>query len=147
MSSEEVYKCTECSHPSFQNKYSLAEHISVKHEAQESQCNICLEMMSPHHLADHRDKHSINDRYICKEKLPAGQTCLKTYKQNLGIVRHLKNTHKGKSFGLARLDIIDRKDLKYITKEEYAQEHQVRDMVADEVARLVETYGEEVYVE
>ena len=122
---KKLYKCTKCSHPPFQNKYSLAQHISVKREAQGSQCDICLEMMSPQHLADHRDKHSVNDRYICKEKLPTGQTCSKNYKRKLGIARHLKIAHRGKSFGSAKLEIIDRKDLKYITKEEYTQEHQV----------------------
>ena len=71
----------------------------------------------------------------------------KATKQKWGIVRHLKNVHRGKSFGSAKLEIIDRKDLKYMIKEEYTQKHQVRDMAVDEVARLVEMYGEEVCVE
>ena len=91
--------------------------------------------------------HSLRDRYICQEKVVnTGKACKKSYKQKSGIVRHLKNAHKGKSFSSARLKIIDRKDLQYKMKDNYAQEHQEKDLVVDEVVRLVETYGEEVYV-
>ena len=38
---KKVSKCSKCIHPPFQTKYSLAEHISVKHEVKGVQCGIC----------------------------------------------------------------------------------------------------------
>ena len=66
---KKIYKCSKCTHPPFQTKYSLAIYISVKHEAEGAQCDICLERMSSHHLAGHKDKHTITDRYHYKEKV------------------------------------------------------------------------------
>ena len=104
--------------------------------------------MSVHHLPDHKDSHTLRDRYICQEKVAStGKACQKSYKQKSGIVRHLKNAHKGKSFSSARLKFIHRKDLQYKMKDNYTWEHQEKDLAVDDVVRLVETYGEEVYVE
>ena len=137
---KKIFKCAKCNHPPFQTKNGLAQHISIY--------DICGKTMSVHHLPDHKDSHSLRDRYICQEKVAStGKACQKSYKQKSGIVRHLKNVHKGKSFLSARLKIIDRKDLQYETKDNYAWKDQKKDLLADEVARLVETYVEEVYVE
>ena len=145
---KKVYKCSKCTHPPFKTKYSLAEHISVKHEVKGAQCDIYLERMSSHHLAGHKDKHTITDRYHCKEKVPStGKICTKSFKQKSGIVQHLKLAHKGKSFTAANLNIIDSKDLQYESREDYAWDHEVRGMAAEEVNKLVDTYREEIYVE
>ena len=116
---KKIYKCSKCTHPPFQTKYSLAIYISVKYESERSA--ICLERMSLHHLAGHKDKHTITDRYHCKEKVSGtGKICTKSFKQKSGVLQHLKQAHKGKSFEAANLNIIDKKDLKYISKEDYA---------------------------
>ena len=84
---KKVYKCSKCTHPPFQTKYSLAEHISVKHEAKGAQCDICLERMSSHYLAIHKDKHTITDMYHCKEKVPGtSKICTKSFKQKSGML-------------------------------------------------------------
>ena len=143
-----VYKCSKCTHPPFQTKYSLAGHMSVKHEAKRVQCDTCLERMSSHHLASHKDKHTITDRYHCKEKvLGTGKICTKSFKQKSGMLLHLKQAHKGKSFTAANLNIIDRKDLQYISREDYVWDHEVKGMAAEKVNKLLDTYGEEIYVE
>ena len=63
------------------------------------------------------------------------------------MLRHLKQAHKGKSFTTANLNIIDRKDLQYISREDYMWDHEVKGMAAEKVNKLVDTYGEEIYVE
>ena len=145
---KKIYKCSKCTHPPFQTKYSLAIHISIKHEAKGAQCDLCLERMSSHHLAGHKDKHTITDRYHCKEKVSGdGKICTKSFKQKSGVLQHIKQAHKGKSFAAANLNIIDKKDLKYISREDYAQDHEVKGMTAEEVNKLVDTHGKEIYVE
>ena len=54
-------------------------------------------------------------------------------------------TSQGKSFATAKLKILDRKEMEYETKDRY--EHEEKDLAVDEVNCLVDTYGEEVYVE
>ena len=145
---KKIYKCSKCTHPPFQTKYSLAIHISIKHEAKGAQCDICSERMSSHHLAGHKDKHTITDRYHCKEKVPGtGKICTKSFKQKSGVLQHLKQTHKGKLFAATNLNIIYKKDLKHISREDYAWDHEVKVMTAEEVNKLVNTHGEEIYVE
>ena len=145
---KKIYKCSKCPHPPFHTKYSLAVHISVKHEVKGAQCDTCLQRMSSHHLAGHKDKHTITDRYHCKEKVPgAGKICTKSLKQKSGVLQHLKQAHKGKSFAAANLNIIDKKDLKYISREDYAWDHEVKGMMAEEVNTSVDTHREEIYVE
>ena len=39
--------------------------------------------------------------------------------------------------------MIDKKDLKYISREDYARDHDVKGMTAEEVNKLVDTHGEE----
>ena len=63
------------------------------------------------------------------------------------MLQHLKQAHKGKLFAAANLNIIDKKDLKYISREDYAWDHEVKGMTAEEVNKLVDTHGEEIYVE
>ena len=90
------------------------------------QCNICLERMSSHHLAGHKDKHTITDKYHGKEKVPGtGKICTKSFKQKLGVLKHSKQAHKRKSFAAANLNIIDKKDIKYISREDYAWDHEI----------------------
>ena len=72
--------------------------------------------------------------------------CGKSYKQKSGIVRHLKNMHKGKLFATAKFKILDRDEMEYETKASYVHEHEEKDLAADEVSWLVEAYGEEVYI-
>ena len=104
--------------------------------------------MSSHHLAGHKDKHTITDRHHCKENvLGTDKICTKPFKQKSGMLQHLKQAHKGKSFTAANLTIIDRKDLQYISREDYVQDHEVKGMTAEKVKKLVDTYGEEIYVE
>ena len=62
-------------------------------------------------------------------------------------MQHLKLAHKGKSFTAVNLNIIDRKDLQYISRVDYVQDHEVRGITAVEVNKWVDTYGEEIYVE
>ena len=90
------YHCTKCVHPPFQTKYGLTQHISIKHESNRMECDICGKKMTAYHLLDHRDSHSLSDRYVCEEKVSKmRKACGKSYKQKSGIVRHLKNAHKG----------------------------------------------------
>ena len=71
------YKCMKCSHPPFLTKYGLAEHINIKHQSKELACDICGNLMSAHHLIDHKDCHALSNRYICEEiNKKMGKMCL-----------------------------------------------------------------------
>ena len=61
------YCSAKCVHPPFQTKYGLVQHISIKHESKGVECDICGKKMSGYHLLDHKDSHSLSDRYICKD--------------------------------------------------------------------------------
>ena len=61
------YKCVKCSHPPFLTKYGLAEHINIKHQSKGVACDICGNLISAHHLIDHKDCHTLSNRYICEE--------------------------------------------------------------------------------
>ena len=61
------YKCVRCSHPPFLTKYSLAEHVNVKHQSKGIACDICGNLMSAHHLENHKDHNALSNRYICEE--------------------------------------------------------------------------------
>ena len=64
--------------------------------------------MSVYHLDDHKDLHCLTNRYICGEKIKkSGEMCLKGEKQKLGMDRHLKSTHGGKSLKNAKVKIVD----------------------------------------
>ena len=56
-------------------------------EAKGVECDICLERMSSHHLAGHKDKNTITDRYHCKENVSGtGKICTKSFKQKSGVL-------------------------------------------------------------
>ena len=63
------------------------------------------------------------------------------------MLQHLKQAHKGKLFTAANLNIIDRKDLQYISREDYAWDHDLKGMPTEKVNKLVDSYGEEIFVE
>ena len=63
--------------------------------------------MSVCRLDDHKDLHCLTNRYICEEKIKkSGEKCLKGYKQKLGMDRHLKSAHGGKSLKNAKVKIV-----------------------------------------
>ena len=142
------YKCKKCDHTPFQTKYGLAKHVSVKHKSQGAKCKICGKNMLHYHLPDHMDSHSLTDRYICKKKVKGrGVVCNKGYKQKSAIRRHLKNDHKGKALGSANVEIKDVNELEYEMKEDYVVNEEERELAADEVNKLVDVWGQEVYVQ
>ena len=104
--------------------------------------------MLHYHLLDHMDSHSLMDRYICKEKVKGrGVVCNKGYKQKSAIRWHLKNDHKGKALGSANVEIKDVNELEYEMKEDYVVNEEERELAADEVNKLVDVWGQEVYVQ
>ena len=142
------YKCVKCDHTHFKMKYGLAKHVSVNHKSHGARCNICGKNMLHYHLPDHMDSHSLMDRYICKEKVKrSGSVCNKGYKQKFSIRQHLKNDHKGKPLMSANVEIKDVNELEYEMKEDYEVDEEERELTADEVNKLVDEWGQEVYLE
>ena len=139
------YKCVKCFHPPFLTKCSLAEHVNIKHQSKGIACDICGNLMSAHHLGDHKDCHALSNKYICEEKKP-GKICLAGYKQKSGILRHVKNVH-GKTMKKAKVKIIDRSEIEYESREDYEVGKRERHMTAENVNVLVEQFGGEVMVE
>ena len=139
------YKSVKCEHPPFQMKYGLACYVSIKHKDKGVQCEICGKSMLSYHLPDHKDSHALFNRYICKERSKkTSAVCGKGYIQKSAFVWHLKTNHKGKSLPSAKVQIIDRSKVQYETKDDYQVE---KEMAAEEVNRLVDELGEQVYVE
>ena len=61
-------------------------------------------------------------------------------------MQHFKTDHKGKSLPSAKVQIIDRSKMQCETKDDYQVEEEEKEMGAGEVNRLVDKWGEEVYV-
>ena len=113
------YKYVKFSHLPFLTKYGLAEHINIKHQSKGIACDICGNLMSAHHLIDHKDWHALSNRYICEEiNKKMGKMCLTGCKQKSGIHRHIKNVH-GKTMNKVKVKIIDRSEIQYESKEDY----------------------------
>ena len=141
------YKCMKCSHPPFLTKYGLAEHVNIKHQSKGIACDIYGNLMSVHHLEDHKDHHAVSNRYICEEmNKKTGKICLAGYKQKSGILRHIKNVH-GKTMKKAKVKIIDRSEIEYESREDYEVGKRARHMTAKNINMLVEQFREEVMVE
>ena len=62
------YRHMKCSHPPFLTKYSLAEHVNVKHQSKGIECDICGNLMSTHHLEDHKDHHAQQPIHLSGKK-------------------------------------------------------------------------------
>ena len=78
------YRCMKCSHPPFLTKYGIVEHVNVKHQSMGIECDICGNIMSAHHLEDHKDHHTLSNRYICQEtNRKIGKICLTGCKQRV----------------------------------------------------------------
>ena len=73
--------------------------------------------------------------------------CNKGYKQKSAIRQHLKNDHKGKQLISANVEIKDVNELEYEMKEDYEVDEEERELAADEVNKLVDEWGQEVYLE
>ena len=139
------YRCIKCQHPPFLTKYGLAQHLSVKHKSKGAQCEICGKSMSAYHLDDHKDSHC---RYICEERIKkSGEMCLKGYKKKSGMDRHLKSMHRGKALKYAKVQIIDRDELEYESKDNYQFMEMAKNVAAEDINKLVEDFGKEVMVE
>ena len=59
----------------------------------------------------------------------------------------MKNNHKGNLLGSAKVGIKDVNKLEYETKEDYEVDEEERELAADEVNKLVDEWGQEVYIE
>ena len=73
--------------------------------------------------------------------------CNKGYKQKSAIRRHLKKDHKGKALRSANVEIKDVNELKYEMKEDYVLNEEERELAVDEVNKLVDVWGQEVYAQ
>ena len=141
------YKCVKCSHLPFLTKFGLAEHINIKLQSKGIACDICGNLMSADHLKDHKDCHTLSNRYICEEiNKKMGKMCLTGCKQKSGIHRHIKNVH-GKTMNKVKVKIIDRSEIEYESKEDYEVGKRETHMTAENVNTLVQQFGEEVMVE
>ena len=131
------YKCMKCSHLPFLTKYGLAEHINIKHQSKGIACDICGNLMSAHHLIDHKDRHTLSNRYICEEiNNKMGKMCFTGCKQKSGIHRHIENVH-GKTMNKAKVKIIDRSEIECESKEDYEVGKRETHMTAENVNVLV----------
>ena len=59
----------------------------------------------------------------------------------------LKSDHKGKALRSANVEIKDVNELEYEMKEDYIVNEEERELAADEVNKLVDVWGQEVYVQ
>ena len=141
------YKCVKRSHLPFLTKYGSAEHINIKHQSKGIACDICGNLMSAHHLIDHKDHHALSNRYICEEiNKKMGKMWLTGCKQKSGIHRHVKNVH-GKTMNKVKAKIIDRSEIECKSKEDYEVVKRETHMTTENVNALVQQFGEEIMVE
>ena len=120
----------------------MATHLMVTHKQEGSKCQICGKVMSKYHMSDHLDHHSLSKRFQCKEKLPGGAVCERSYKQKSALVRHLKEKHQ-KSLQSAHVHI--KKNVQYETTGDYQDIEGEERMRAEQINHLVGEYGEVVY--
>ena len=142
-----MYKCKikECNQAPFTNKHSLATHLMVTHKKEGSKCQICGKVMSKYHLSGHLDHHTLTKRFQCKEKLPRGVVCERSYKQKSALIRHLRDKQRVKSLQSAIVNIASVKKVHYETAGDYEVEEKEEELRAEQVNELVGEFGEIIY--
>ena len=98
--------------------------------------------MSKYHMSGHLDHQSLSKRFQCKEKLPGGTVCERSYKQKSALVRHLKEKHQ-KSLQSAHVHIY--KNVRYETTGDYQDIEGEERMRAEQINHLVGEYEEVIY--
>ena len=107
-----------------------------------SKCPICSKVMSKYHIAQHLDRHTLAKRFQCKQKLPRGDVCERSYKQKSALVCHLREKHNIKSIESAKIKIVEGKRVGYETLGHYEVEVEEMELRWEQVNSLVEKYGE-----
>ena len=130
---KKMYKCKikGCNHAPFTNKHSLATHLMVTHKKEGSKYQICGKVMSKYHLSGHLDCHTLTKRFQCKEKLPRGVVCKRSYKEKSALIRHLRDKHMVQSLQGANVKITSIKKVDYETAGEYELEEEKEELRAD----------------
>ena len=117
----------------------------ITHKKEGSKYQICGKVISKYHISSHMDKHTLSNRFQCKEKISKGVTCNKSYKQKSALIRHLSTKHNKSSLEVARVVIKEKKDVVYETPGDYYYITETQQEKADNINALVEMFGEELY--
>ena len=74
-----------------------------------------------------------------------GEVCNKNYHQKKGLVRQLKIVHHQKSFDTSKVQVLDKKECVFGTKDNYAIELEECNMNNEMVNDIVNNFGEAIY--
>ena len=131
-----------CDHAPFTNKHSLATHVIVTHKKEGSKCHINGKMMSKYHFPQHFDHHNLNKRFQCKQKLPGGDVCGRSYKQKSALIRCLREKHHIMSIESAHVKITSGQKVGYETAWDFEVEEEELELRMEQVNALVRDFGE-----
>ena len=122
-----------CEHAPFTNKHSLATHIIVTHKKKGTKCHFCNKIMSKYHLHGHLDCHTLTKRFQCKQKLPRGGVCGRSYKQKSALIRHLREKHGVRTLEGANVKFTLEKQVDYETSGDFEIEEKILEMRVEQV--------------
>ena len=101
--------------------------------------------MSKYHLRGHLDHHPCTKRFQCKQKLPRGGVCERSYKQKSALIRHLREKHGVRTLEGANVKITSEKQVDYETSGDFEIEEEILEMRVEQVNSLARDFGEIIY--